>query len=123
VVFGATISQAYIEVVQLFGNNLSTPIQSNGTLTAGGSNTSATANLSSVVSSSDPELVFFSGATSSGGSAPTSSLSAINNLNNYATATNGAEGVYYGAPPQSSGETLTLGTASYWGTIALEING
>lgn len=122
VTFSNTAAQAYVEVVELIGNNTSSPIvtSNEGFAVSASSNTSATANLSSVSSSLDGELIFFSGAGNAGAAAPTSSAAAIGNLS-YAAATNGSQGVYFGAPPQTS-ETLTLGSATFWGTIALEIH-
>lgn len=119
--FAKATTQAYVEDVQLVGTTIATPaVTSNEAFAVSStSNTSATANLSSVSGTADGELIFFSGAASAGASAPTSSSSAIGNLVHSSDA--GSEGVYFGAPPQAS-ETLTMGTATFWGTIALEIN-
>lgn len=99
------------------------PVVGSAALANGGSaaSTAATANLSTVQSSSDGEVLFFSSQTDASPNAPASSSPSLTNLT-YLHHPNGSAAVYVGTPPQSS-ETLTIGNSNYWGTMAVETSG
>jgi hypothetical protein len=117
VTFVKNTHQAYLQVIQLSGNNLSNPIARSAY--ASGNNTNPySANLPAPTSSGDNEVDFLSGQEDLGPSAPIATPS-MTNL------------VYKHAPPGSAG-SYTSGTATqntsfaggnhHWGTIAVEIN-
>ena len=95
-----------------------TPALANGGTTA---STTASANLSTVHSPSDGEVIFLNSQTDTSSTAPTSSSSAITNLT-YSHNTNGSMALYSGTPPQAA-ETLTTGNSSQWGSIGVETTG
>jgi hypothetical protein len=119
---GGSANPTIVEVVELFGNNGSTPIAqaptaSGTTLILG----AASANLTTP-SSSDPEIVLVSFLVNAQITTPTG----FTKLDGIATGSNGGEG--YGVYFTASARTSTainapgLGALTGWGTIAIEIN-
>lgn len=114
--FVNTTHQAYVQVIQLSGNNLSTPIAQSA-YTSGNSN-SYTANLPASPTSGDQEVVFVSGGADLGGMAPTANPSMTNLI--YAHAGSGSAASY--ARANATQNTSFSGGNANWGTIAVDIN-
>jgi hypothetical protein len=117
VTFVKGIHQAYVHVIQLSGNNISTPIAQSAY--ASGNNTNPyTANLLATPNSGDQEVVFLSGGESLGASAPPPSVSMSNLI--YAATNSGSAGTY--ATGTATQNISFSGANHHWGTIAVDIN-
>jgi hypothetical protein len=105
------------DLVQLGGNNTTTPIVTTNEGKASGSGTTATANLPSAPGAQDAEVVFLTGNGNLGGSAPVAT--GLSNLF-YSHQSTGSAGTYSAIPAQQN-SSFTI-SSQPWGTIALEIN-
>jgi hypothetical protein len=118
VTFAKTTHQAYLQVVELNGNDLSSPIAQSAYTT--GSNTNPyTANLPGVPGSGDHEVAFLSSQEDLGPKPPTPTPSATASLV-YAHAGPGSAGTY--ASDAATQSMSFAGGNRHWGTIAVEIN-
>jgi CSLREA domain-containing protein len=118
VTFAKNTHQAYLQVIQLSGNNISNPIAQSAY--ASGNNTHPyTANLPAPPSSGDNEVAFLSANEDLGASAPPAMPSSMMNLI-YRHAGGGSAGSY--ANPTAIQNTSFAGGNHHWGTIAVEIN-
>ena len=117
VTFVKGIDQAYLHVIQLSGNNISSPIAQSAY--ASGNNTNPyTANLPNPPSSGDQEVVFLSGGEDLGGTAPPATPPMVNLI--YLHAGSGSAGTY--ASGTATQNTSFSGGNHHWGTIAVELN-
>jgi hypothetical protein len=116
VTFVKTTHQAYLQVIKLSGNNLSTPIAQSA-YTSGNSN-SYTANLPASPSSGDQEVVFVSGQQDLGGTAPTANPP----MSNLIYVHNGSGSAASYARSNATQNTSFSGNNANWGTIAVDIN-
>ena len=117
---------AYVEVIQLGGNNTSAPIitgsegLANATASAG---TSATGNLGGAPTAGDFEVIFQNNVSDQGGSGPTSSQTGITQVTSsylHSGGGNGASVATLAGSPQQT-DTLTLAGSVVWGTMSIEI--
>jgi hypothetical protein len=118
VTFVKNTSQAYLQVVQLCGNNTSTPIAQNAY--AIGNNTNPyTANLPlAPLQSTNFDVYFLCAKEDLGGTAPVGTPAATSLF--YADAGSGTGGTYFRDTPPSQNESFAGGN-HHWGTIAVEI--
>ena len=117
VTFVKNTTQAYLLVIKLSGNNLSTPIAQSA-YTSGNNTNPYTANLPAPPSSGDQEVVFLTAGEDLGGTAPPPSVS-MSNLS-YLHAGAGSEGTY--ASGTATQNISFTGSNHHWGTIAVDIN-
>jgi hypothetical protein len=103
-------------VVQLGGNNTTSPIVTASVGKASGSGTTATANLASAPGAQDAEAVLLTGNGNLGGSAPTAT--GLANVF-YSHQSAGSVGTYSAVPAQQS-SSFTIANQA-WGTLALEL--
>jgi hypothetical protein len=118
VTFSKNTHQAYIQVIKLSGNNLSTPVAQSA-YTSGNNTHPYTANLSAPPSSGDNEVAFLSANEDLGPSAPHATPASMVNLI-YKHAGPGSAGSY--TNPTATQNTSFAGGNHHWGTIAVEIN-
>jgi hypothetical protein len=105
-----------IDVVQLSGNNTSTPIA--GSAVSTGTGTTATGGSLSPGNASDGE-VFFAGLSASATmSTPAGGYTALDAPVSPAT---GAHGSWFSTAASATGASTTLGASATWGTIEIEI--
>jgi hypothetical protein len=123
VTFAKTISQvAYLQVVELCGNDTSTPITVNNAYATGNNTNLYTANLPAPpLAGTNFDVYFLCARESLGATAPVGTP-AVTNLF-YAQANNGTAGTYFRDTPPSQNQSFTMTPASnrHWGTIAVEI--
>ncbi len=118
VTFSKNTHQAYIQVIQLSGNDLSMPVAQSAY--ASGNNTNPyTANLPAPPSSGDNEVAFLSANEDLGPGAPHATPPSMVNLI-YKHAGGGSAGSYTNATATQN--TSFSGRNHHWGTIAVEIN-
>jgi hypothetical protein len=113
--------QAYVQVVQLSGNDTSNPIAQSAYASSGSGNTQSnpyTANLPAPpLAGTNYDLYFLNASEDLGGSAPTGTPAATNLI--YVHAGGGTAGTYFdGTPSQNQS---FAGSNHHWGTIAVEI--
>jgi len=110
-------NQAYVQVIQLSGNDTSNPIAQNAY--ASGNNTNPyTANLPAPpVAGTNFDVYFLDANEDLGGSAPTGTPTVTNLI--YVHASAGSAGTYFADTP-SQNESFA-GANKHWGTIAVEI--
>jgi hypothetical protein len=117
VTFVKNTSQAYLQVVKLSGNNLTTPIAQSA-YTSGNNTNPYTANLPAAPSSGDQEVVFLSGQQDLGGTAPPATPS----MSNLIYVHNGSGSAASYARSNATQNTSFSGGNAIWGTIAVDIN-
>lgn len=117
VTFVKSTTQAYLQVIQLSGNNISTPIAQSA-YTSGNNTNPYTANLPAPPTSGDQEVVFLTGGEDLGGSAPPANPPMVNLI--YLHAGAGSAGSY--ATGTATQNTSFTGANHHWGTIAVDIN-
>ncbi len=125
ITFAKPTSQSYLEVIAVTGASATTPIVTgnDGLAVSGGSASStatsstATASLPASAAPGDAQLVWWSSDAKNGSGAPTSAIALVSG--SYASATNGSQALYGGAP--STSLSLGLSSAQHWGTIAVEV--
>jgi hypothetical protein len=117
VTFALKSNQAYLEVVQLNGNKVSSPIAQS--VYAQGNNTSPyTANLAAAPAAGDNEVDFLTTQDDLGGTAPVATP-AMTNLG-YDHAGSGSQATY--ASDTASQNSSFAGGNKKWGAVAVEIN-
>jgi hypothetical protein len=117
VTFQQKSNQAYLEVVQLNGNNVANPIAQSAY--AQGNNTNPyTANFAAAPAAGDNEVDFLTASEDLGGTAPVATP-AMANLD-YDHNGNGTQGTY--ASDSASQNSSFAGGNHHWGTVAVEIN-
>ncbi len=109
---------ATLDLVQVQGGSLTTPVVTANEGAASGSSAAATANLPSAPAAGDSEIVFLGTSGNAGTTAPTASPAMANLFYSHQTA--GSAGVYSAIPAQQN-ESLTLGTSQSWGTLGFEL--
>ena len=117
VTFVKNTTQAYVQVIQLSGNNTSTPI-AQGAYISGNNTNPYTANLPAPPSSGDQEVVFLSGQQDLGGMAPPANPS----MTNLIYVHNGPGSAASYARANATQNTSFSGGNANWGTIAVDIN-
>jgi hypothetical protein len=117
VTFTNTIHQAYVQVIQLSNNNISTPI-AQSVYTSGSSN-SATANFPNPPSSGDNEVDWLTAHGDLSPSAPVPSPAMTLLL--YQHNANGSAASYTSSTA-SQNTTFPLASSLAWGTIGVELN-
>jgi hypothetical protein len=120
VTFAKTTTQAYLQVVQLCGNDTSTPIAQQAYST--GNNTSPyTANLPlAPLAGTNFDVYFLTAKEGLGVTAPVGTPAATNLI--YQNSGSGTAGTYFRDTPPSQTESFCVGCAGkHWGTIAVEI--
>jgi hypothetical protein len=118
VTFAKNTHEAYLQVIELSGNNVSNPIAQSAY--ASGNNTNPyTANLPAPPSSGDNEVAFLSAHEDLGGNALPATPAGMVNLV-YKHAGGGSAGSY--TNPTATQNTSFSGSNKHWGTIAVEIN-
>jgi hypothetical protein len=105
-----------VDLAQIAGNSLTTPVVAATVGKANGTGTTATANLSAAPAAQDAELVFLGAGANLGFTAP--GAAGLTNVF-YSHATAGSAATYGGIPAQQN-SSFTIPTAT-WGTIALEL--
>ena len=121
VTFVQTMHQAYLQVVELCGNDTSAPIAQQA-YAAGNGTTPYTANLPlAPLASTNFDVYFLNAKEDLGGSAPVGTPVATSLL--YLHSGNGTAGTYFRDTPPSQTESFNTSPASnkHWGTIAVEI--
>ncbi len=108
-----------LDLVQVQGNSLTTPVLTGNEGHTTGSSSTASANLPSAPASGDAALVFLGTSAGAGTSAP-AGTPAMTSLF-YSQQSAGSAG-FYGAVPAVQSESLALGSSQNWGTISLELN-
>ena len=121
VTFVKTISQAYLQVVELCGNDRSAPITSNNAYATGNNTNPYTANLPAPpLAGTNFDVYFLCGRESLGVAAPTGTPGVTNLI--YVAGGSGTAGTYFRDTPPSQTESFCVGCANkHWGTIAVEI--
>ena len=117
VTFVKTIHQAYLQVIKLSGNNISTPIAQSAYIS--GNNNSYTANLPASPSSGDQEVVFLSAGGDTGGATPAATPSMTNLLYKHAGS---GSATSYARSNATQNTSFSGGNSVNWGTIAVDIN-
>jgi len=120
VTFAKTIIQAYLQVVELCGNDTSAPIAQQAYAT--GNNTNPyTANLPAPpLAGTNFDVYFLCAKENLGASAPTGTPAVTNLI--YVPGGSGSAGTYFRDTPPSQNESFCMGCAiKHWGTIAVEI--
>jgi trimeric autotransporter adhesin len=109
---------ATLDLVQVQGGSLTTPVVTANEGAATGSSATATANLPSAPAAGDSEVVFLGTSGNAGTTAPTASPAMTNVFYSHQTA--GSAGVYSAIGAQQN-ESLTLGSSQSWGTLSFEL--
>jgi hypothetical protein len=117
VTFVKGTSQAYLQVIQVNGTNISAPIAQSA-YTSGNNTNPYTANLPAPPSSGDQEVVFLTGGEDLGASPPPPTPSMTNLI--YLHTMAGSAGSY--ASVSATQNTSFSGSNHHWGTIAVDIN-
>jgi hypothetical protein len=116
---GKTSTIAAIDVIQLSGNDTTTPVvASNVTNSTGGGSTTATATLTSPAAG-DAELVLFGAAGANASFTTPTGFSSIDSGNGSSPSNYGFRTVFDAAAQTSASSTVA--PSAKWGTIALEI--
>ena len=120
VTFVQTMHQAYLQVVELCGNDTSAPIAQQAYAAGNGTNP-YTANLPlAPLAGTDFDVYFLNAREALGASAPTGTPAATNLI--YVAGGSGTAGTYFRDTPPSQNESFCVGCAGkHWGTIAVEI--
>ena len=120
VTFAKTINQAYLQVVELCGNDTSAPIAQQAYAT-GNNITPYTANLPlAPLASTNFDVYFLCAKEDLNSPAPTGTPAATSLF--YAHSGNGTAGMYFRDTPPSQNESFCVGCGGkHWGTIAVEI--
>ena len=112
----ATSSATVLDIVQLQGNDTTTPIVASTVGTGSSSSSSATANLTGAPTTGDAEAIFLGVGSSL--AAPT----ATGTTNGFWSQNTGNSGGFYYAIPAQLNSTFSLGSTLPWVSVALEIN-
>jgi hypothetical protein len=119
VTFVKTISQAYLQVVELCGNDTSAPITSNNAYATGNNTNPYMANLPAPpLAGTNFDVYFLCAKESLGPTAPVGTPAATNLF--YVQGGGGTAGTYFRDTPPSQNESFA-GASHHWGTIAVEI--
>jgi hypothetical protein len=108
-----------LDLVQLGGNNTTTPIVTTNVGKASGTASTATANLPNAPAASNAEIAFLSAQQDLGASPPAATPALGNAFYSHQGA--GSAGIYPAVPARQA-ESFSVGTSKNWGTVALEIN-
>ncbi len=124
VTFNNTITQAYVQVIELCGNDTSNPIAQQAYASSGATGTTSnpyTANLPSPLHVTDFSVYFLNTEEDLGVTTPTSTPANTNLA--YRHNTNGCAGTFFKDPSSASQsfDQAPTPTAHHWGTIAVEI--
>ncbi len=120
VTFAKTINQAYLQVVELCGNDTSAPIAQQAYAT--GNNTNPyTANLPlAPLAGTNFDVYFLNAKETLGASAPTGTPAVTNLI--YVPGGSGSAATYFaGTPSQNESFNTSPASSKHWGTIAVEI--
>jgi hypothetical protein len=109
--------ETIVDLVQVRGNNTTTPIVTSNEKATSGNGTTPTANLPSAPASQDATMVFLAGTADLGASAPLGTPAMANVFYSHQTA--GSAGVN-AAIPGTQNESFTISSQA-WGTIAIEL--
>ncbi len=109
---------AVIDLVQVQGGSLTTPVVTANEGAATGTSTAPTANLPSAPTAGDSEIVFLGTSGNAGTTAPTASPAMTSLFYSHQTAGSGG---FYSAITAQQSESLTLRTSQSWGTLSFEL--
>jgi hypothetical protein len=121
VTFVKNISQAYLQVVELCGNDTSAPITSNNAYATGNNTNPYTANLPAPpLAGTNFDVYFLCAKESLGATAPTGTPTVTNLI--YVPGGSGSAATYFaGTPSQTESFNTSPSSNKHWGTIAVEI--
>ena len=120
VTFVQTMHQAYLQVVELCGNDTSAPIAQQAYAAGNGTNP-YTANLPlAPLAGTDFDVYFLNAKEGLGASAPTGTPAVTNLI--YVPGGSGSAATYFaGTPSQNESFNTSPASSKHWGTIAVEI--
>ena len=122
VTFNSTIVQAYLQVVELCGNDTSNPIAQSAYASSGANGTQSNPYLANLpaapLAGTNFDVYFLNANEDLGGTVPVGTPAATNLI--YKHAGNGTGGTYFRDTPPSQNESFA-GASHHWGTIAVEI--